>query len=309
MTTRGGVSSSPSSALPRRSTERSMAPMRSSRQLTVTSRSARSMSAPSAITARTRTAARLRSSGGTCRSSQICAATRSSCWPGLMSHAYSAWSARARARVSSFARTQPFEECHHLDRSERCIPPLVAVHAAGASIRLFERVRGEQAEADRDIEFGARRREPARRLTRHEVEVGRLTANHGAERDDRIVALRREQRARAGGKLPCAGHPHHVDVCAIAAVPLERIDCTLEQSHRHTLVEATDDDGNVPVRHVGRAHEFRHQCASRWPSFVCLAVRYSRFSDVSGARMGTRSSTCSPYPSKPTILRGLFVIG
>src|SRR5690242_21346251 len=112
-----------------------------------------------------------------------------------MSHAYSAWSARARALVSSFARTQPFEERHHLARGERRIPALVPVRTTGARIRLFERIRREQAKTDRHIEIGTRLREAARSLTRHEVEMGRLTANHGAERNDRIVALRREQRA------------------------------------------------------------------------------------------------------------------
>src|SRR5664279_134047 len=241
MTTRGGVSSSPSSALLRRSTDRSMAPMRSSRQFTVTSRSARSISTPSSMTWRTSTAARFRSSGGTWRSSQICAATRSSCWPGRMSHAYNAWSARARALVSTFARTQPFEKIHHLERGECRIPSLVSVCATGARLGLLERIRREQPEADRHIEVRTRIGDPARRLASDEVEVRRLAANHGAEHDERMVALGGEQGASGCRKLPRARHPHDIDVLARPAMPGERINRAVHQLLRDACLLYTSD--------------------------------------------------------------------
>src|SRR4029079_19007328 len=46
---------------------------------------------------------------------------------------------------------------------------------------------------------------------------------------------------------------------------------------------------------------------NRCPSFSDLAVKYSRLAAVGRVSNGTRSNTCNPYPSIPTIFLGLFV--
>src|SRR6476646_7060687 len=147
-----------------------------------------------------------------------------------MSHAYSAWSARARALVSTFARTQPSEEIHHLERGERRIPPFVSVRATRALLGLLHRVGREQPEADRHIEVRARLGQSARGLASNEVEMRRLAADHGAQGDDGVVALGCEKHAGRAGKLPGARHPYHVDALARATVAGQGIDRSLHQS-------------------------------------------------------------------------------
>lgn len=51
-------------------------------------------------------------------------------------------------------------------------------------------------------------------------------------------------------------------------------------------------------------HTFFNIC----PSFVFFVRKYRSFAARGVISIGTRSMTRSPYPSIPTILRGLFVI-
>src|SRR5215831_6687206 len=109
-------------------------------------------------------------------------ATRSSDSFPRRSQAYSACRTRARARVSTLVRgIEAIEQVDHLQRGERRIPPLVAVRAARARLRLLVVVTGEDAESDRRIELGAGASEAARRLARDVVEMGRVAANHRAD--------------------------------------------------------------------------------------------------------------------------------
>ena len=55
-------------------------------------------------------------------------------------------------------------------------------------------------------------RQTARRLASNKIKVRRLAANHGTDGDDRVVALRRKQALRCGGKLPRAGDPDNIHV-------------------------------------------------------------------------------------------------
>src|SRR5215210_2660201 len=113
-----------------------------------------------------------RSSGSMDRSSQIWVAICSSFAPGLRSHAYSACNARARARVSTLVRDiEPVEEVCHLERRHRGFVALVAHVPAGARFSLGVVVRGQDAEADGDIELRARGGEPARTLARDVLEM------------------------------------------------------------------------------------------------------------------------------------------
>ena len=48
--------------------------------------------------------------------------------------------------------------------------------------------------------------------------------------------------------------------------------------------------------------------AKRCPNFIRLAERYLAFTGLGSISIGTRSTTRRPYPSRATILRGLFVI-
>src|SRR6185437_9830918 len=110
-----------------------------------------SISRPAAETARMSVIARSRTGRSTVRSSHTCSATRGrAAFPSVpaprTSHAYNAWSARARARVSILIRdVQPVEQVRHLERRERGVPALVAVGAAGAGRRLIDGVAGEHA--------------------------------------------------------------------------------------------------------------------------------------------------------------------
>src|SRR3569833_4365766 len=165
-----------------------MTPSRSSRQFVVTSESSRSSSAPFFVSVRTNVPASLRSSGGTERSSQICVATRSSGSPDLRSHAYSACSTRARARVSTLVRgIQSIEKVGHLHRGERRIPALVPVLTTRSCLRLLLVVAGEQSKADRHVEGFARLSQSPRRFSRDVVEVRRISPNHRAHRNDRVL--------------------------------------------------------------------------------------------------------------------------
>src|ERR1043165_2858306 len=103
------------------------------------------------------------------RSSQIWVAT----WPSATrgspcgtpplvrtTHAYNACSARARARVSTLVRDiEPVEEVRHFERGHRRFVALVPHVAAGARLGLSVVVSRQHAEANRDVELGARRGE------------------------------------------------------------------------------------------------------------------------------------------------------
>src|ERR1041385_1858196 len=80
----------------------------------------------------------------------------------LTSHAYSACTARPRARVSTLVRDiESVEEVGHLERRQRRVAALVAVLATGPFLGLLVIVRRQHAERHRHVELGARRREPA----------------------------------------------------------------------------------------------------------------------------------------------------
>ena len=113
-------------------------------------------------------------------------ATRSSVAARRAGPTHTAPAARAarRARLSLIAVSgiEPIEEVGHLERGEGGIPALVAVRAAGARFGLLHRVAREHAEADRDVEVGAR--------------VARARATLRPRRS-RSAACRRESRRRA----------------------------------------------------------------------------------------------------------------
>src|SRR3954462_8882724 len=102
-------------------------------------------------------AATFRSSGATARSFHTRSATRSSSRSPRMSHAYSACSARERARVSVLRRAiDLIEEIRHLEGSQGGVPALVAMLAAGARLGLRHGVAGEETERYRHVEVRAR---------------------------------------------------------------------------------------------------------------------------------------------------------
>src|SRR5260221_11108537 len=162
-----------------------------------------------------------------------------------------------------------------------------------------------------DLVFRAGIRETARRCVRHEVEVRRLPANDGADDDERVVPFSRREAPSGIRKLPRTGHPHEIHVVGRCPVTDEGIHRTVSKLARDLMIESRRDDRVPTPFAVRRAVEFRHvdQDASRWPSLSRLTPRYPAFSLFSGWTMATRSSTRSPYPSSPTILRGLFVMG
>ena len=155
ITTRGGVSPRCSSAAPRRSTQRSMTPSRSSRQFVVTAASSRSISSPCVDDLAHEQAGETALVG---RDGQVV--------PDRRGHAVQIGRRREGptrtapaapapgARVSTLVRhVQPIEEVDHLQRGERRVPTLVAVRAAGARLGLLHRVAREQPESNRRLEF------------------------------------------------------------------------------------------------------------------------------------------------------------
>src|SRR6478672_11714078 len=242
MATRGGVSPFINSAAPSRSTDLSMAPSRSRRQLVVTSARRVSSSSPPLTTSRTSRPASLRSSGATARSSQTWEATRSRFLPPRISHAYSACSARARARDSILiAGVQSVGEVHHLEGRHRGVVALVAVSAAGALFGLLVGVASEHPEADRRVGVGAGVSEPARCLAGNEIEMRGITADYGADGDQPVIALAGEQPPRRERQLPRARHPDDVDVVVDDAVFHQRLERAIDQLLYDRLVEAAGE--------------------------------------------------------------------
>src|SRR5687768_11254325 len=273
MVTRGGGSPRNSSAAAMRSTARSTTPSRSRRQLVVTSRRASSIAFPSAMIVRTMRPANARSSGAMARSSHTWLAMRSSGSPSRRSHAYSACSARARARVSALRRAiEAVEEIGHLQGGEGGVPPLVAVIATGACLRLFGRVSGEKPESDRHIIVRARLRQTARGFTGDVVEVRRLAANHRSDDNERIVPLGGEQPACGGRELPRARHPDHVNVLTDEAVPDERIDGAVGELLGNGLVEAGCEDRDATPSARGCTDELSHSVREEVTELVALGV-------------------------------------
>src|SRR3954468_9861410 len=244
--TRGGVSPFINSAAPSRRTDLSIAPRRSRRQFVVTSASRESSSSPLLTTSRTSSPAILRSSGATARSSQTWVATRSGFFPPRMSHAYSAWRARARARDSiRIVGIEPVAEIHHLERCQRGIVAFVAVRTARTVFRLLVGVAGQNAETDRRLGVGAHRGESARRLAGDVVEVRGLTTDHGADGDQAVVALAGEQPPRRHWQLPRARHPDDVDVFEDDTGFHQRVERAIYQLLDDRLVEATREHGHA----------------------------------------------------------------
>src|SRR5436853_2940374 len=77
------------------------------------------------------------------------------------------------------------EKSRHLYRRDHRLAALVSHVPARASPRLFDVVRRDDAERDRQIELASYIHDAARRLARNKVEVRRLTADHRAGADDR----------------------------------------------------------------------------------------------------------------------------
>ena len=243
---------------------------------------------------------RVRSSGGTERSSQICVATRSSCClAAQVPRVQRLQRARARARLNSRPR--------HRSRSNRsaissaasaasqpllpCAPP---ARASACSIV----VAGEQAEADRHVELGARVGEPARRFAGDVVEVRRVAANHGADGDERVVALGREQAARRDRQLPRARHPDDVDVVDRDAVPHERVERAVDQRLDDVSIEAAGDDGEAPVRRrsatPANSAIVRTRAGGRACRASCAGTRRSRRAPAARSARARRREARSP---------------
>ena len=93
--------------------------------------------------------------------------------------------------------------------------------------------------------------EPARRLAGDVVEVRRLAADHGAERDDARVAARLRERHRRERQLERPGNGHDRDRLAAHARPLELVQRPGQQLARELTVEAPDDDADGAATPLG----------------------------------------------------------
>src|SRR5438034_1483298 len=150
--------------------------------------------------------------------------------PPESSHAYSSWSARARALVSGRC-TEPLKRVGGLEGR---------MHGLGTFAdprqRLSLGLRGEHAEPDRDAMSQRDVAEAARGLTRDVFEVRRLAANHASQRHDRVEPLADGRRLRQHGELEGPRRPRDFDVRIRDAAAAQRVPRAVEELRGAALV-------------------------------------------------------------------------
>src|ERR1700676_3522852 len=96
------------------------------------------------------------------------------------------WRARWRERWRAGIMLRPgrfrdgLAEPRHLDRSHGGVVSFISGASAGAIRRLLVSVGGEHAECNRQPGLERDLLQPVRRLSRHVIEMGRVSPNHGA---------------------------------------------------------------------------------------------------------------------------------
>ena len=112
----------------------------------------------------------------------------------------------------------PAQQVRELERGDRRIGALVAGLGAGALDRLLDGVRRQHAERDRHAGVLRDAREAAGAFAGDVVEVRRRALDHGAERDDGVVALAQRQLARDQRQVERARRAHDLDLLVARAV-------------------------------------------------------------------------------------------
>src|SRR5205823_6052332 len=156
----------------------------------------------------------------------------------------------------------------HRHRPHGRVPPLVPHLPPRPVERLVHGVSGHHPEHDGDTGLGGDGLDPPGGLSRHELEMGGLPADHRPQADD-------------GVELP---------------------------AHGPTPPDPTSTPGGrFPETRSSSTTWIPSNASRMWPSFSRFACRYRRFSGVGAVSRGTRSAMARPYPSSPARLDGLFV--
>src|ERR1700674_5322494 len=112
--------------------------------------------------------------------------------------------------------TELREQVRHLEARADSLGALV-----DARLGLLDGVRREEAEGDGNAGLERRELQPRRRLAGDKVEMGRLAADHAAERDDARVPAGLREGHRRQRELERAGHRHDRDRLPFDPGPLE----------------------------------------------------------------------------------------
>src|SRR2546428_8326199 len=187
------------------------------------------------------------------------------------SHAYSSWSARARALVSGRG-TEPRERVGGLGGR---------LHRLGTFAdprqRLSLGLRGEHAEPDRYAMCQRNVAEAARDLASDVFEMRRLAADHASQRHDRVEALTRGGGFRKHRQFEGAGRPRDFHVRVRDTGTAQRLARTVEQFRGDILVKPADHDRHAPLadgcarpRGGFVGHD---QWVRKWPSLSRLTSR------------------------------------
>src|ERR1700722_7036605 len=137
-------------------------------------------------------------------------------------------------------------EMRHLKRARHRFGAFIVGARAGAPARLLDIVESENAESDRHARVGACLLQTAGTLAGHEFEMRRVSANHAAERNDRLIAAARYETACDDGQLKCPGHPRDEEVALFAAPLAPGGHGALQQRRHDDVVESCRHDRNAP---------------------------------------------------------------
>jgi hypothetical protein len=145
--------------------------------------------------------------------------------------------------------SQPAKQVGHLDSGYRGIVAFVSALAARAIDGLLDGISGKHSERDRHSGFERHCRQPIGRLRGYVVKMRRLTANHGAQSDDCIVAFLRSQRFCHQRKFPGAWYFHNLDVVWIRSRAFQGIGRAGQQAIGDEAVEFRANDRKLqPAR-------------------------------------------------------------
>src|ERR1700722_4610229 len=153
-----------------------------------------------------------------------------------------------RAEVAldtAFLPGQMRHEMRHLKRARHRFGAFVVRARTRAPLRLLDIVQGENAEGDRHARIGTRLLQAAGTLAGHEFEMRRVSANHAAKRDDRLIAAARDEPPCDDGQLKCPGHPRDEEVALFAAALAPGSHGALQQGRHDVIVESCRHDRNA----------------------------------------------------------------
>src|SRR6266545_5627470 len=195
------------------------------------------------------------------------------------SHAYSSWSARARALVSGRC-TEPLERVGGLEGR---------LHRLGTFAdprqRLSLGLRCQHAKPDCDAMRQRDIAEPPCRFPGHILKMRCLTADHAPQCDDGIEALARGRGFGDDRQLERPGHPGDLDMAVGDAAAPQRGPGALEELRRDVFVKPADYDRHAPLAvggaRSGRCFVWHDQWVRRWPSLSRLKPSFSFASTVS----------------------------